>query len=161
MAATTHTITGSRFLRPELSRFINRVAQARPQISRFVKGAAATMPPTPDVFASRFLAKRRPCRSKPSPHRPWRAAPASCHQNSQPLHSSGCPRAPADYHPLLKNMAALMPPIPAFFSSRFFSKPRAPPRHLRPHWPNGKPKPRPLTPITFTATARAVLSFCF
>src|ERR1019366_5549630 len=57
VAATTLTISGSRFLRPELSRFIDQVAQADPQISRFVKGTAAPMPPIPEAFSSRFLAK--------------------------------------------------------------------------------------------------------
>ncbi len=31
--------------------------------------------------------------------------------------------------------AALLPPLPDFFSSRFFTKPPTPPRRLRPHWP--------------------------
>jgi len=31
--------------------------------------------------------------------------------------------------------AALLGPLPAFFSSRFFRKPPTPRRWLRPHWP--------------------------
>jgi hypothetical protein len=141
MAAATHTISGSRFLRPELSRFIDQVAQARPEISRFVKGTAATMPPTPDVFASRFLAKPTTLSVETITTPPMESGPRFLPPKilSRFIHQVAHVR-PQIITRFLKNMAALMPPIPAFFSSRFFSKPRAPPRHLRPHWPNGKPK---------------------
>ena len=59
MAAPTHTLSGSRFLRPKLSRFFNQVAQVRPRISRIVEGAAALMPPMPDFFSSMFYTKPR------------------------------------------------------------------------------------------------------
>ncbi len=52
-----HTMSGSRFLRPKLSRFFNEVARnVRPPISRFIVGAALS-PPLPGILASRFLAK--------------------------------------------------------------------------------------------------------
>ena len=57
MAAAARTLSGSRFLRPQLSRFFNQVAQVRPKLSRFLKATAALITPTPDVLASRFLAK--------------------------------------------------------------------------------------------------------
>jgi hypothetical protein len=139
VAATTHTISGSRFLRPEQSRPSDEVAQPRPEISRFVKGIAAPIPPIPDVFLSGFLAKPTtpPVETVTTP--PTETGSRFLPQKilSRFIHKV------THTHPqvitrFLKSMAALIPP--ALFSSRFFSKPRAPPRHLRPHWPNGKPK---------------------
>jgi hypothetical protein len=138
MAAATHTISGSRFLRPELSRFIDQVAQARPEISRFVKGTAA---PTPEAFSSRFSTNpttppvetvTTPAKESGSRFLPRKILSRFIHQVAH--------TRPQIITRFLKSMAALMPPIPALFSSRFFSKPRAPPRHLRPHWPRDKPK---------------------
>jgi hypothetical protein len=142
VAAATHTISGSRFLRPELSRFIDQVAQPRPQIiSLFVKTTAAPMPPAPDVLSSRFLEKPAtpPVEAVTTPrtHSGSRFLPRK--MLSRFIHQVAHTR-PQIITRFLKSMAALMPPIPALFSSRFFSKPRAPPRHLRRHWPNGKPK---------------------
>ncbi len=139
MAAPTHTISGSRFLRPELSRFIDQVAQAGPQISRFVKDTAAFMPPMPEAFSSRFLAKpttppvetvTTPPTESGSRFLPRKMLSRFIHQVEQ--------TRPQIITRFLKSMAALMPPT--LFSSRFFSGPRPPPRHLRPHWPPGKPK---------------------
>ena len=141
MAATTHTISGSRFLRPELSRFIDQVAQPDPQISRFVKGTAAPIPPTPEAFSSRFLTKpttpsveavSTPPTESGSRFLPRKMLSRFIHQVIE--------TRPKIITRFLKSMAALMPPMPTLFSSRFFSKPRAPPRHLRPHWPSGKPR---------------------
>jgi hypothetical protein len=141
MAAATHTISGSRFLRPELSRFIDQVAQPRPQISLFVKTTAASMPPTPDVFSSRFLATPTipPVESTTTPRT------ESCSRFLQPKMLSRFIHQVAHAPPqiitrFLKSMAALIPPIPEILSSRFFSKQPKPPRHLRPHWPRGKPE---------------------
>jgi hypothetical protein len=141
MAAPTHTISGSRFLRPELSRFIDQVAQAGPQISRFVKDTAALMPPMPEAFSSRFLAKptappvetvTTPSKERSSRFLPRKMLSRFIHQVEQ--------TRPQIITRFLKGIAALIPSIPTLFSSRFFSKPRAPPRHLRPHWPSGKPR---------------------
>ncbi len=141
MAATTHTVSGSRFLRPELSRFIDQVAQARPQISRFVKSTAAPMPPIPKAFSSRFLAKPTtpPVEAVSTPHTPDHSRFLPQKIVSRFIHQVAQAR-PQIISRFLKSMAALMPPIPAIFSSRFFSKPRPPPRHLRPHWPSGEPR---------------------
>jgi hypothetical protein len=139
VAATTHTISGSRFLRPELSRFIDQVAQAGPQISRFVKDTAAPMPPMPEAFSSRFLAKpttppvetvTTPSKESSSRFLPRKMLSRFIHQVEQ--------TRPQIITRFLKSMAALMPPT--LSSSRFFSRPRAHPQHLRPHWPRGKPK---------------------
>ena len=76
-AAETHTISGSRFLRPRLSRFFNQVAQLRRRISRFVGGAASLLPPLPTFMSSRF-AGPRPSRflgSRPSPSEKYRSLP--------------------------------------------------------------------------------------
>src|SRR5260370_12970218 len=67
MAAPARTMSGSRFLRPKLSRFFNQVAQAYQRISRFVKGAAAPMPPSPDNFSSKFYTKPPPAEAVTTP----------------------------------------------------------------------------------------------
>jgi hypothetical protein len=141
VAATTHTISGSRFLRPELSRFINQVAQAGPQISRFVKATAGLTPPTADVFSSRFLAKQTapPVEAVATSHTESGSRFLPPKILSRFIHQVARAR-PQIITRFLKSMAALMPPMPALFSSRFFSKPPTPPRHLRPHWPRGKPR---------------------
>jgi hypothetical protein len=140
MAATTHTITGSRFLRPELSRFIDQVAQARPEIPRFVMDTAAFTSPMPETFSSRFLAKpaaslvetvTTPAKESGSRFLPRKILSRFIHQVAHVR-----PR----FSRFVKGIAALVAPIPGFFSSRFFSKPHTPPRHLRPHWPRGKPR---------------------
>ncbi|MFA5911076.1 MAG: hypothetical protein WC815_20065 [Vicinamibacterales bacterium] len=105
-------------MRPKLSRFFNQVAKACPTISRVVEGAAALMPPMPDMFYSRFLMKPRP-----------RLSRLFNQVAARPFISR-----------FMKGTAALMPPMPDIFSSRFLSKPRPPDRHLRPHWRPGKPK---------------------
>lgn len=138
MAAATHTISGSRFLRPEQSRLSNEVAQPRPEISRFVKDTAA---PMPDVFSSLFLTKptAAPVQAVATPRAEGGSRFLPRKILSRFIHQVAHTR-PQIITRFLKSMAALMPPIPALFSPRFFSKPRPPPRHLRPHWPNGKPK---------------------
>jgi hypothetical protein len=138
VAAATHTISGSRFLRPELSRFINQVAQPRPEISRFVKDTAA---PLPDAFFPLFLTNPTtpPEQAVTTPRTESSSRFLPRKMLSRFIHQVAHTR-PQTITRFLKRMAALMPPIPAPFSSRFFSKPRAPPRHLRPHGPNGKPK---------------------
>jgi hypothetical protein len=141
MAATTLTISGSRFLRPELSRFIDQVAQAGPQISRFVKDTAALMPPMPKAFSSRFLAKpaTSPVEAVSTPRTPDHSRFLPPKIVSRFINQVAQAR-PQIVSRFLKSIAALMPPMPDIFSSRFFSKPRTPPRHLRPHWPRGKPR---------------------
>lgn len=140
MAAPARTISGSRFLRPELSRFFNQVAQPRSRKSRFVKGTAALMP-MPDIFSSRFLVKPAipPAEAASTP-------PARHHSRFLPpkvlsrfIHHVAQAR-PLVISRFLKGIAALMPSMPHIFSSRFFSKPQKPPRNLSPHWPRGKPR---------------------
>ena len=41
-----------------------------------------------------------------------------------------------------RRTAALLPPLPAFFSSRFFTKPPTPPRQLRRDWPRKPDGPK-------------------
>jgi len=138
MAATTHTISGSRFLRPELSRLSNEVAQPRPEIARFVKDTAA---PMPDVFSSLFLTKPTapPVQTVATPRAEGGSRFLPPKMLSRFIHQVAHTR-PQIIARFLKSMAALMPPMPALFSSHFFSKRRPPPRHLRPHWPHEKPK---------------------
>jgi hypothetical protein len=140
MAAPIHTVSGSRFLRPKLSRFFNQVAQAHPKISRFVEGTAALMPPMPDIFASMFYTKPRPI----SPQAASRPRTASDSFFLQPKMLSRFFNHAAQVPPrtsgAMKGTAALQPPMPDIFSSKFFSKPPTPPRNLRPHWRPGKPR---------------------
>jgi hypothetical protein len=141
VAATTHTISGSRFLRPELSRFINQVAQAGPEISRFVKTTAAPLPPMPGVFSSRFLTQPTtpPVEAVSTSRTPDQSRFLPPKMLSRFIHQVAQAR-PRTISRFLKKMAALMPPMPDILSSRFFSKPRTPRPHLRPHWPSGKPR---------------------
>jgi hypothetical protein len=141
MAASAHTMSGSRFLRPKLSRFFNQVAQARRRIiSRFVKGTAALMPPIPDVFSSRFYTKPRTL----PPQAATKPRTAGDSRFLQPKMLSRffnqAAQAPQRTSRFMKGTAALQPPMPDIFESRFLAKPRKPPRHLRPHWPPGKPR---------------------
>ena len=140
MAAPAHTLSGSRFLRPKLSRFFNQVAQVRPVISRIVKGAAALMPPMPDIFSSMFYTKPRtpPAEAVTTPRTPGRSRFLPPKMLSRFFNEAAQP--PPRTSGSMKGTAGLMPPMPDFFSSIFFSKPRTPPRHLRPHWPPGKPR---------------------
>jgi hypothetical protein len=140
MAASARTMSGSRFLRPKLSRFFNQVAQACQRISNFVKGAAAPMPPLPDVHSSRFYTQQ------PTP--PPQAAikpPAASHSIFlQPKMLSRFFNHAAQPRPrtsrFSEGKAALMPPMPDNFSSMFF-KPRKPRTRPRPNWPPpGKPR---------------------
>ena len=137
-AAHARTLSGSRFLRPKLSRFFNEVAQARRRVSRFIGGTAALMPPMPDVFSSRFFTK--PTTPSVEPVTTPRTVSASRFLPSKMLSrflNHTAPTRPQMLSGFLKGMAAFIPDI---FSSRFFTKPRTPPRHLRPHWPRGKPR---------------------
>ncbi len=140
MAASAHTMSGSRFLRPKLSRFFNQVAQARRRISRIVKGAAVLMPPMPDIFSSRFFTQPRTLRPQAATKPPT----ASRSRFLQPKMLSRFFNQAAQARPrtsrFMKGTAALQPPMPDIFSSQFLAKPRKPPRHLRPHWPPGKPR---------------------
>jgi hypothetical protein len=137
MAAPIHTVSGSRFLRPKLSRFFNQVAQAHPKISRFVEGTAALMPPMPDIFASMFYTKPRPI----SPQATTKPRTASDSLFLQPKRLSCFFNQAAQVPPRtsgsMKGTAALQPPLPCFPESKFFGKPKTPPKSLRSHW---KPK---------------------
>jgi hypothetical protein len=141
MAATARTLSGSRFLRPKLSCFFNQVAHARPEISRFVKTTAALMPPKPDMFSSRFLPK--PATSPAEAVSTTRTASDSRFLSPKKLSrfihqvAQAPPRIISRF---VKGIAALMPLMPDIFASGFFSKPRTPPRRLRPHWPPDKPR---------------------
>lgn len=142
MAATpARTLSGSRFLRPKLSCFFNQVAQVRPEISRFVKTTATLMPPKPDMFSSRFLAK--PAISSAKAVTTSRTAGDSRFLSPKMLSrfihqvAQAPPRIISRF---VKGIAALMPLMPDIFASRFFSKPRTPPRRLRPQWPPDKPR---------------------
>jgi hypothetical protein len=140
MAAPIHTVSGSRFLRPKLSRFFNQVAQAHPKISRFMEGTAALMPPMPDIFLSVFYTKPRPI----SPQTATKPRTASDSRFLQPKKLSRFFNLAAQVPPRtsgsMKGTAALQPPIPDIFSSQFYTKPPTPPRNLRPHWKPGKPR---------------------
>ena len=140
MAAPTHTLSGSRFLRPKLSRFFNQVAQVPKRISDIAKGTAALMPPMPDIFSSMFYTKPRtpPAEAVTTPRTPGRSRFLSPKMLSRFFNKAA--QAPPRTSGSVKGDAALTPPMPDFFSSIFFTKPRTPPRHLRPHWPPGKPK---------------------
>jgi hypothetical protein len=140
MAAPAHTLSGSRFLRPKLSRFFNQVAQVRPRISRIVKGAGALLPPMPDIFSSMFYTKPRtpPAKDVTTPRTSGRSRFLPPKMLSRFFNKAA--QAPPRTSGTVKGTAALMPPMPDFFSSIFFSKPPKPPRHLRPHWPPGKPR---------------------
>jgi len=153
-AAPALALSGSRFLRPKLSRCFSQVAQARPRISDSAKGSAALIPPLPSTFASRFYSKPRTPPAKPA------AIPQTA------SHSRFLPRKmlsqffnhAAHARPRKSRFkdgtAALQVPMPDIFASRFFTpparrhppqttKPLTPPRHprpLRPHWPHGKPR---------------------
>jgi len=138
MAAPARTMSGSRFLRPKLSRFFNQVAQAVQRISRFVKGAPAPVPPLPDVQSSRFLAK-----PPPTPE-PVATPPPPGHSRFLPpktlsrfFNQAAQPRRRTSR--FSEGKAALMPPMPDNFSSMFF-KPRKPRPNPRPNWPPGKPR---------------------
>jgi hypothetical protein len=140
MAASARTISGSRFLRPELSRFFNQVARPRSRKSRFVKGTVALMP-MPDIYSSRFLMKPltppvEAATTPPARHHsrflPPKVLSRFIHQVAQ--------APPRIISRFLKGIAALMPSMPRIFSSRFFTKPQTPPRNLSPHWPRGKPQ---------------------
>lgn len=140
MAAAARTLSGSRFLRPQLSRFFNQVAQVRPQLSRFVKAAAALIPPTPDVHASRFLTKPATPRvdAAATPRKPDHSRFLSPKMLSRFIHQVARAR-PRSISRFLKGIAALMPPMPGIFSSRFF-KSQKPRPHIRPDWPPEKPR---------------------
>jgi hypothetical protein len=140
MASSPRTLSGSRFLRPKLSRFFNQVAQAHPRISRIVKGAAALMPPMPDIFSSMFYTKPRtpPAEAVTTPGTAGHSRFLSPKKLSRFFNEAAQPRPRTSGS--MKGNAALTPPMPDFFSSIFFSKPPKPPRHLRPHWPPGKPR---------------------
>jgi len=56
-AINAPTLSGSRFLQPKMSRFINHVAKVRQPISRFITRTAALLPPLPDFLSSRFFKK--------------------------------------------------------------------------------------------------------
>ncbi len=72
-ATRAHTVRASRFLRPQLSRFFNQVAEARRKvISRFM-GGAVTLPPAQKVLASKFL--RKPPTPPQPPQPPRRSSP--------------------------------------------------------------------------------------
>jgi hypothetical protein len=141
MAAAARTLSGSRFLRPQLSRFFNQVARVRLRISRFAKPTAAPLPPMPDISPSRFLTKPATplAEAAPIPRTPdhSRFLPPKILSRFIRQVAQARPRIISRF---LKGIAALMPPMPEIFSSRFFGRPRKPRSHLRPHWPPGKPQ---------------------
>jgi hypothetical protein len=144
MAAAALTLSGSRFLRPKLSRFFNQVAQVSQRIiSGVVKGTAALVPLLPDIFASRFFSRPR----TPSPQAITKPRTPKDSQFLRPKLLSRFFNEAARVRPrisrFMKGTASLIPPMPDIFSSQFFAKPRTPPRHLRPNWPRRPPgKPR-------------------
>lgn len=140
MAAPARTLSGSRFLRPKLSRFFNQVAKACPRISRFMKGTAALIPLLPDVFSSRFLAGVTATPKNTASPRTMGSTLFLRPGISRFFNEVA--KARPRISRFMKGKAALIPPMPDIFSSRFFTKPRTPaskPSHLKPHWP-GKPK---------------------
>jgi hypothetical protein len=140
MAAPAHTLSGSRFLRPKLSRFFNQVAHVHPRISRIVKGTAALMPPMPDIFSSMFYTKPSmpPAEAVTTPRTSGRSRFLSPKMLSRFFNDAAKTRPRTSGS--MKGTAALTPPMPDIFSSQFFTKSPTPPRHLRPHWPRGKPR---------------------
>jgi hypothetical protein len=140
MAAPARALSGSRFLRPKLSRFFNQVAQARPLISRIVKGAAALMPPLPGVFSSRFFTKpgTPPAEAVTTPPTPGHSRFLAPKMLSRLFNQAAQARPRTSR--IGKGTAALQPPMPDIFWAQFLAKPPTPPRHLRPHWPPGKPR---------------------
>jgi hypothetical protein len=143
VAAPTHTMSGSRFLRPKLSRFFNQVAQAHPKTARFVKGAAALMPAVPYVFSSRFFTQppTPPAEATTTPPQPDHSLSSLfLHPKmlSRFFNQAAQPRSRTSR--FMKGTASLIPPMPDIFSSQFYSKPRPPTPHLKPHWRPGKPR---------------------
>jgi hypothetical protein len=140
MAAPARTMSGSRFLRPKLSRFFNQVAQAYQRISRFVTGAPA---PLPGVQLSRFLAK--PPAPPAGPVTTTRLPGQS--RFLPPKTLSRFFNQAAQVRPrtsrFSEGKAALQPPMPDIFSSMFYTKPKKPRPHNRPNWP---PPRRPRGP---------------
>lgn len=133
-------MSGSRFLRPKLSRFFNQVAQAWQRISRFVKAAPALMPPPlPDVHASQFLAKPPPppAEALTTPRPPGQSRFLPPKTLSRFFNEVAHPRLRTSGS--MKGAAALQLPMPDIFSSKFF-KPRKPRSRPRPNWPPGKPR---------------------
>ncbi|HXN51434.1 MAG TPA: hypothetical protein VN943_05800 [Candidatus Acidoferrum sp.] len=140
MAAPARTMSGSRFLRPKLSRFFNQVAQAYQRISSFVKGAPAPPPPMLDNFSSKFFTKPPPPREPVATPRPTgqsRFLPPKT--LSRFFNQAAQPRPRTSR--FSEGKAALQPPMPDIFSSMFYTKPKKPRPHNRPNWPPPK-KPR-------------------
>jgi hypothetical protein len=140
MAAPTHTMSGSRVLRPKLSRFFNQVAQVPQRISGIAKRTAALMPPMPDIFSSMFYTKPRtpPAEAISTPSTPAHSRFLSPKMLSRFFNKAAQP--PPRTSRFSEGKAALMPPMPDNFSSMFYTKPQKPRPHLRPHWPPGKPR---------------------
>jgi hypothetical protein len=132
-------MSGSRFRRPELSRFFNQVAKVRRPISRFIAGAAIS-PPVPGIRSSRFLTKP----PTPPAQAAINAATPSGSRFLQPKLSRFLDQVAKVRQPISRFMtrtAALLPPLPEFLSSRFFTKP-PPPRQLRRDWPRNPHGPK-------------------
>jgi hypothetical protein len=134
-------MSGSRFLRPELSRFFNEVARnVRQPISRFLAGAALP-PPSPGIRASRFLTNPQ----TPPTQAAINAGTPTSSRFLQPELSGFIKQVSKVRAPISRFMtrtAALLPPVPEFFSSRFFGKPPTPPRQLRRGWPRKPDGPK-------------------
>ena len=134
-------MSGSRFLQPKLSRLFNQVAKVvRQPISRFISGAARS-PPLPGIAASRFLAKPQTAPSQPAINA---GAPSGSRFLRPELTRLAKPLAKArsPVSRFLAGAAALLPPLPKLFSSRFFTKPPTPLRHLRRDWPRKPDGPK-------------------
>ncbi len=132
-------MSGSRFLRPKLSRFFNQVAKVYRPISRFIAGAALS-PPVPGMAASRFFADPRTPPTQAAIEEPT----PSGSRFLRPKLSRFIDQVAKVRQPIsrfITRAAALLPPLPEFFSSRFFTKPPAPPRQLRRDWPRKPDSP--------------------
>jgi hypothetical protein len=126
-------MSGSRFLRPKLSRFFNQVARKfRRPISRFLAHAALPQP-LPGIPASRFLAKPQTSSTQTATE----ARTPSGSRLVRPKPSRFINQVAKVRQPISRFMAraAALLTLPAFFSSRFFTKPPTPPRQLRRDWP--------------------------
>ena len=147
MAAPARTLSGSRFLRPKLSRFFNQVARACPQVSRFLAAAVAALPPPlPGIFASRFVGREK---AAPPPAAAPRAPPVAASRFLQPKRKAisrffnQAAKVKRRISRFMTGETSLAPRMPDIFSSRFLTKPRRPPKSpLRGHWPRKPSGPK-------------------
>ena len=143
MAAPARTLSGSRFLRPKLSRFFNQVASLRPKVSRFLTAAVAALPPPlPGIFASRFLTAPQPT-SAQTVNSPRTMGSTLFLRPKISRFFNQAAKVKRKLSRFMTGDAALAPPMPDIFSSRFITKPRTPPKSpLRGHWPRKPSGPK-------------------